>query len=151
MHATIQDLIAAFGNTEIVRLTTPDGSEPAGIVAPRAHAALSAASDLADGYLRARYQLPPVPIPAALRDKVCALARYQLAHGEQRSPTEQMKQAHEDALAWLKLVATGTVKLDLPAPSTNAGQMSETGLASRGGARTQDRVRVRPSDYRGYT
>jgi phage gp36-like protein len=150
MYATSADLIARYGQTEIIRLTTPDGEDPVAVDEGRANTALTSASARVDGYLRARYAVPVAASPIEIKDAVCSIARFHLAHGEQREPTEQMRKAYEDAIGWLKLVAMGTVLLDLPQPSSSPTSGDASGMQSASGARVQDRPRDTPSMYKGY-
>lgn len=122
-YASVADMTARFGATELIRMTTPEGQDMAAIDAAAVERAIAEADDLADSYLRKRYAVPLASPPLALTGAVCALARHSLAQGENREPTEQMRQARTDALAWLRMVADGTVTLDglAPASTTQSG------------------------------
>lgn len=69
---------------------------------------LQAASDRIDSYISARYRLPLTDIPCALRDYCCDIARYLLT-GTERKCTDEIRLRYEDAMDWLKLVASGKV------------------------------------------
>lgn len=109
-YATQTDLEDAFGAAEILQLADRDGDglPDAGFVA----AALDRADSLIDGYLAGRYALPVSPAPAVLTATACDLARYWLY--DDAAP-DRVRQAYEDAVAWLKDVAAGKVLLQLPA------------------------------------
>lgn len=112
-YATVQDLIDRYGQTEIVRLTTPADQDLDGVVQPVAEAALADASAEIDGYVGRRYRVPidvPPPIVVA---KCCAIARYKLSTGEQKSPTEEMRRQYEDGIAWARDVSLGKFVLEL--------------------------------------
>lgn len=70
--------------------------------------ALQDADSRINGYLASRYSLPLSVVPDDLPQVACALARYQLL-GD--AATERARKDYEDAMAWLKDVANGRVKL----------------------------------------
>lgn len=132
-YATIDDLVAAFGESEVTRLTAPEGNLEAPVDEAKALRAVTEASDLIDSYLARRYALPlAMPYPPAIVRACGVLARFQLAHGEQREPTEQMRLDRKETIAWLDKLADGSAVLPgLPV----AG-------ASGAGARVCDRPRA---------
>lgn len=77
--------------------------------------ALDAASSLADGYLTSRYALPLSAWGDDLRGCVCKLAAYDVMVTRGYSPEagrdDQLRLRHEDAMRWLRDVATGVVAL----------------------------------------
>lgn len=109
-YATQTDLEDAFGVAEIVQLADRDGDTVAD--AAFVAAVLARADSLIDGYLSGRYALPIDPIPVVLTATACDLARYWLY--DDAAP-DRIRSAYEDAIAWLKDVASGKVLLQLPA------------------------------------
>ncbi|PZU43929.1 MAG: DUF1320 domain-containing protein [Microbacterium sp.] len=113
-YATLQDLIDRFGEKELVQRTDRTNRPPTTIDATVAGEALEGASSLADGYLAKVFALPLPSTPRVLLDKVCDVARYFL-----RDQTADDKSAvarnYRDAIAWLRDVSTGVVKLDVGA------------------------------------
>lgn len=104
-----------------------------GISAGDQNAALEAASDEADGYLKARYAVPVTVYGKDLRDHVCAIAQYRLLMRKTFSPDGQktaVRQLYEDAIAWLGKVSKGVVTLSgdqvTPAPSLALPRVSTT-------------------------
>jgi phage gp36-like protein len=74
--------------------------------------ALASASSVADGYLAARFTLPLAVWGDDLKRAVCAIACYDLMVGIGFNPEgadEQLRKRYEDAMAWLKGIATGVV------------------------------------------
>lgn len=141
-YATTDDMIEAFGQEEMVNLTAAFGELDGPVVAAKVERALGDASDLIDSYLRRRYQVPlSAPVPASIARAARVLCRFDLAHGEQKDPTEQMRLARKEVITWLEGLAAGTVQLEgVPA----AG-------GSGAGARTQDRPRAFSEDsFRGW-
>lgn len=130
-YATLADMTARFGEEELVHLSAAPGGLDGPPVAAKVTVALNDATALVDSYLRRRYLVPLVaPIPAEIVRAACVLARFDLAHGDQREPTEQMRLARKEVIAWLERLSEGSSLLDgVPtAPAT-------------GGARMQDRPR----------
>lgn len=125
-YATVEDLSARFGEAEVVRLTTPEGQDLAGIVATRAVAALAGATGTIDSYLRRRYAVPLSPVPAEIVDACCKLARYDLSFKSDSYPSEQVRLAQKGTLDWLRDLAEGRAQLAGAAPAeagTGGGAM----------------------------
>lgn len=136
MYATAQDMEGRFGLSEMIRLTTPDGQAMGTALATAQIAmieeAIAAAGELIDSYLRRRYQVPLDVAPQLIKRTAMTLARYDLAHGDQRAPSDQMVKEHDLALAWLKDVRNGAVFLDLAevvVGDASYAQMSDRGQA----------------------
>lgn len=128
MYATVDDMIRRYGEVEMIRLSVADGTVPEAVVPGRIEGAIADASQLIDSYLRVRYATPVVPAPAELVRSTCLLARYDLALGGEREPTEQMRLARKEVIAWLEKLAAGSATLE-----------GAIALSAGGGARTSDR------------
>ncbi len=113
MYASVDSMIARFGETEMIRLTTPSGEPMTAVVAGPAEAALVYASSLIDTYLRKRYAVPLDLVPAEIERACLMIARHELSIGEQKTPSEETKDALKTTMDWLRDVATGKVELDL--------------------------------------
>ena len=129
MYSSIADMVARFGEAELVRLTTPLGADRVAIDGVRVAQALTDASGLIDSYLRRRYAVPLAAPPAEVTRAAAVLARYDLAFGPDRAPTEETRLARKDVVSWLDGIAAGSVTLDGAVP---AGEASY--------ARTSDRT-----------
>jgi phage gp36-like protein len=137
-YATLTDLTEAFGESEAIRLTAPEGELDGPVVEAKVTRALTDASDLIDSYLGRRYAVPlTAPIAPAITRACLVLGRFDLAHGDQREPTEQMRLARKETIAWLERLATGEAVL--PGNPPLAG-------ASGAGARVSDRDRAFSTD-----
>jgi len=112
-YATVRDMIERFGQTELVRLTTPADQDMDGIVMAVAEAKLDDASALIDSFIAKRYRVPMDVPPRVIVRAACILARYDLATGEQREPTEQMRLQRQETITWLRDIANGNVVLEL--------------------------------------
>ena len=60
--------------------------------------------------------MPLVVVPVEISEAAQMLARYSLAFGENREPTEQMRSARRDTIAWLDSISAGRVTLNGVAP-----------------------------------
>lgn len=125
-YATRQDMVARYGEKELVLNTNRETPSTGVIVDAVLDEALADAEAEANGYLRVRMTTPVNPVPTTLTQQVCAIARYRL--WKERA-SEKVRQDYEDARAWLKDVAAGRVALgnsgDAPtlAPSRGAPQV----------------------------
>ncbi|WP_445157403.1 gp436 family protein [Halomonas sp. E14] len=111
MYASVADMVARFGETEIVELT--DLEHTGEIDTAVAERALEDASAEIDGYLASRYRLPVTDTPRLLSTLCTDIARYRLQKGVS---TEQARQRYEDAVARLRGIARGEINLPLESP-----------------------------------
>lgn len=107
-YATQQNMIDRFGADELIQLT--DRANIGIIDAVVLGQALSDATAVIDGYLRAAYTLPLASIPSQLL-RVCSdLARFYLYDDR---VTEVVQKRRDEAVAWLKDVAAKRISLGL--------------------------------------
>lgn len=130
MYATVDDLTSRFGAGEMLRLSVADGDLPAeGEPMPtgRLEQAIADAGRLIDTYLRQRYAVPVLPPPADLVRAACVLARYDLANGGDREPSEQMRLARKEVLTWLGQIGLGEASLEgaLPLSAGSSARVSD--------------------------
>lgn len=122
-YATHQNMIDRFGIDEVVQLT--DRANTGSLDPQVLDQALLDADDTIDGYLSGRYTLPFASVPSVLVRLACDIARY-LLYRDQAS--DRVKDAHDNAIAFLKSAAVGTVQLGLDAnnsvPAVGAPQVS---------------------------
>ena len=131
-YATVHDMVARFGSTELIRLTTPSDQEMDGIVTEVADVALTSASALMDSYIGRRYLTPMDLPPPIVTDICCDIARFRLSTGDQKTTSEEVRQRHKDAMAWLNDVSLGKVVLELSEVQT--GDESYAMASTREGA-----------------
>lgn len=119
-YAVKQNLIDRFGNTELAQLT--DRTSGVTIDDAVLNKALNDADAAINGYLTVKYTIPITPVPAILERFGCDIARYYLYEDR---VTEQVKRRYDDAIAYLKGVANGTVNLGVDAanqaPASSGG------------------------------
>ena len=111
-YAALSDMIARFGEVEMIRLTVPEGQNLDRADTAAAARALADASAVIDSYLRRRYFVPLATPPAEIVRAACILARYDLAMGGGRDPSEPVRLARKDIIEWLVMLKDGTVLLD---------------------------------------
>ncbi len=112
-YASSADLVERFGEEEMIQLSDRIASADLDeIVLLRA---LTDASALIDGALTGRYALPLADVPALLVGVCCDLARFALY--DDAAP-DLVRERKTDALARLRDLANGTLRLDLSTAET---------------------------------
>lgn len=130
-YAQPSDMIARFGSIEMLRLSAPEG-EPLDVIdQDRVNTALGDASALIDSYLRRRYATPLAAVPQEVLRACCILARFDLAHGNGREPSEQMRLARKETITWLESIRAGQTFL---ADATPSGEESMAQVKVRDGS-----------------
>ncbi len=126
-YATVPDMIARFGEAELIQLTDPD--EQAQVKTARVDTMLGDAQAFVDGYVGKVYQLPlagcakPAPepgnpaavqmvAPPVLTRLVCDVARYYLY--DDLAPEHEVYIRFKAATKSLESIAAGDVKLSCP-------------------------------------
>ena len=112
-YATVQDMVTRFGANELIRLTTPADQALDGIVTAVADTALNSASVMMDSFIGRRYKTPMDLPPPVVTDMCCDIARFRLSTGDQKTPSEEVRARHKDAMSWLESVSKGLVVLEL--------------------------------------
>ena len=105
-------------------------------------AALEVASDEADGYLASQYGLPlKKPYSAVLKQKVCDIALFRLLKKRGLNPSLQgadytvAREAHDDAISWLRKVSRSEIKpagIKDSSPTVDEGQIGFYTTTRRG-------------------
>lgn len=110
MYATEASLVARFGN-EIEELKLMHAS-----VSTAVQDAIQDATEEINGYIGGRYALPLPNVPSNLERMACDIARYRLYF---QQPTEEVRKRYEDAISFLKLVASNKAHLQIQDAATN--------------------------------
>jgi len=139
-YAAKQDLIDRFGQQELIDLTDRATPQTGAIDDTVLARALADADAEINGYLASRYTLPLASTPDSVKMMACNIARYYLY--EDRA-TEQVRVRYEDAIKFLKSVASGTCTLGLDPAS--APVATDGGALAAGVDRIFDRDTL--SDY----
>jgi phage gp36-like protein len=128
-YCTPQDLIDRFGQAEIAQLAPALLGQ---VDTARVQRACDDAGDMVDGYLRPRHTLPLSAVPRLLVKLSAAIARFELHLGEDRQPTDQVRQDRDQAIAFLKDVAAGKADFGIDA-SGNEPQEDTTAVRFKPG------------------
>ena len=129
-YATLADMVAAFGEDEMLVLADRDDdgvADPAVIESAQARAA-----SLIESYLASRYAVPLATVPAAVAGRAADIQRYFLYDNE---APDRVKELFDAAVLWLRDAAAGKVQLNLPAPAGSPG-----GFAGSAGYLAPERV-----------
>ena len=137
-YATVQDMIARFGEPEMIQLTDPDAQ--AAVQPARIELKLQDAHALADGYLGRVYALPlagcakPTGVgavehvpPPQLTRIVCDVARYYLY--DDLAPESEVYRRYKQATTELQAIADGKAQLMCPWGG-QPGQSADSGPAA---------------------
>lgn len=124
IYATQDDLIARFGETELVQLT--DRASDGVVDVAYLDVSITEAQAEVDSYIGAIYDLPLLTVPVSLVTATCNIARYRLYN---QQATEEVKIRYEDTIRWLRDVARGLASLGLP--STQAPESQSIVVQSR--------------------
>lgn len=122
-YATKTDMIARFGEAEVITLTDRTGSLDA-VDDAVLDAALAEADAEIDPYLAPRHVLPLASVPKILAGFGCDIARYRLC-GAGVTATEEARNRYKDAIRFLENVASGKIGIGLDA-SNNVARPANT-------------------------
>ena len=126
-YATVQDMVARFGELELIQLTDLDNIPPSVIDETRVTVKLSDAQAFVDGYVGQCYRLPlsgclkpaiipggdPVYVaPPVLTRLTCDLARYYLY--DDLAPENEVYRRYQAAVKELDAIASGRAVLACP-------------------------------------
>lgn len=125
-YASQQNMIDRFGLDEMIQLT--DRGNLGVVDATVLGQALADANTEIDSYLLSVANLPLVTVPARLIKIAADIARYEL-YGARC--TDQVRARYTDAIAFLKLLAAGTVSLGLDATNNPVVQAGGVGMNAK--------------------
>ena len=127
IYATVADLVARFGELELVQLTDLDNIPPSIIDVQRVETKVGDACAFIDGYVGQVYRLPlagcarPATVPGeapsyapppVLVRIACDLARYYLH--DDLAPENEVYRRYKAAVKELEAIAAGTAQLACP-------------------------------------
>lgn len=109
-YATQADLVARYGETEIIQLS--DRANTGEIDAAVVAAKIADADAEIDAYLAARFDLPLQVVPTVLQRVACDITRYHLYDDR---ATEDVVRRYKAAIEFLLAVLKGTVSIGVDA------------------------------------
>lgn len=113
-YCTLADIAKAIPPVTLLQLSNDD---PAAELPDEAviEDGIRAASELVDGYLRGRYNLPFEPVPTVLRDAAITLVRYGLySRRPETDLPDAVKDDRRNTIKLLESIRDGVVTLGLP-------------------------------------
>lgn len=114
-YATPNDLVARYGETELIQLTDRAGAGE--VDTAIVDQAIADAEALIDGYLSGRFPVPLSPVPLVLVGYACDLARARLYTD---AAPDMVKIRAEEALRHLSMVGQGKLNLGMqPEPTSD--------------------------------
>jgi phage gp36-like protein len=125
------NLIDLFADAELGQ------DAPTAVNADILNAIIEGVSEDVDGYLRRRFSLPLVTVPASLKKRVASLVVYEgfkrrAAAAGGVVPMETRKAFYDDQIDWLRRLADGDVDIGIVAPmEANASRAVEYSSADR--------------------
>ncbi|AFY60360.1 DUF1320 domain-containing protein [Synechococcus sp. PCC 6312] len=111
-YCTAEDLIARFGEPELIRLTNTGLPGATEINSERLESAIERQSRVMDAFIAVKNQLPLPEVPPVLVSFCCDLVRSDLDNKRER---EEVKQRREEAMTFLKQLAKGEATLGIAA------------------------------------
>jgi len=127
-YATLDDLLARYSLDELLALADRDSD---GVIdAAVVDAALADASEVIDGYLAARHQVPLASVPGIVRGWACDIARHRL---HKDSPPDAVTRAYDEAMRQLRDVAGGRLVLQVGGQTSPAAETSDSQVLFEGG------------------
>lgn len=138
VYATLADLVAQFGDREVLAITDRNGDGVAD--APVYGMALQRASNTIDSYLSARYPLPLTVVPDQLVDICCDIARYKLC-GSEVTETDEVRNRYKDAVKTLEQIRDGKIDIGLTIAGQAPAESASVHVTGGGRVFTRDNLK----------
>jgi len=137
-YATIAAMQQRFGERELIYLSERD-DEPVDVINTAViEQAITDASDVIDGYLAGRYELPLVTVPNLLEQFCCDIARYKL--GTNDTP-EHIETRNKEAIKFLTSVAKGELSIGVNALGQDAKVQNTATIQSAGSVFAREKTK----------
>ena len=128
MYCTQADIVARFGETELIQLTDRAAAGAVDVVA--VEAAIADAAAEIDGYIATRYTLPLIPVPKIITRIAVDVALYQLFMARRMGASEEVRYRYTDVRKLLENIAAGKVSLGVPSPVQSENDIVMTSAPS---------------------
>lgn len=109
MYCTLDDLVALFGEDELIQMTSRDQLKT--IDEDKINRVIEQAQEEINGYISIRIKLPIDVIPPILNRISCNIARYRLYDDR---VIDEVEKRYKDELALLKEIRDGKFILNIP-------------------------------------
>jgi phage gp36-like protein len=123
LYATCKDMIARFGEAELIQLTDREHVPPSCIDRRLVDTALADAQAEIDSHLAVRYQVSRIrnqTVPRLFVRLACDIARYRLH--DDLAPENEVRRRYEAAVEMLKALAKGDILLGDALSSVVSGE-----------------------------
>lgn len=137
-YATIAAMQQRFGEQELIYLSERDNAPADVINTAVIEQAITDASDVIDGYLAGRYELPLVTVPNLLEQFCCDIARYKL--GTNDTP-EHIETRNKEAIKFLTSVAKGELSIGVNALGQDAKVQNTATIQSAGSVFAREKTK----------
>ena len=128
MYCTQADIVARFGETELIQLT--DRAAAGAVDSTAVEAAIADAAAEIDGYIATRYTLPLESVPKIITRIAVDVALYQLFMARRMGATEEVRYRYTDVRKLLENIAAGKVSLGVPSPVQSENDIVMTSAPS---------------------
>ncbi|MBB1293015.1 gp436 family protein [Pseudoalteromonas sp. SR41-4] len=128
-YATITAMQQRFGERDIIYLSEREDGPVDVINTAVIEQAINDASDVINGYLAGRYELPLVTVPNLLEQFCCDIARYKLGTND---VPEHVETRYKDAIKFLMSVAKGELSIGVDALGQDAKVQDTATIQSAG-------------------
>lgn len=121
-YCTQAELIERYSERMLIEISDRADAPTGTIDTALIDRAIADADALIDGYLAVRYQLPLASVPRLVKDLSLRIAIY-YAHAH--VAPDKIKEGHDNAIATLKQISAGHVRLDVAGVEPAASGASE--------------------------
>ena len=137
-YATITAMQQRFGERDLIYLSERDDAPADVINTAIIEQAINDASDVINGYLAGRYELPLVTVPNLLEQFCCDIARYKLGTND---VPEHVETRNKDAIKFLMSVAKGELSIGVDALGQDAKVQDTATIQSAGSVFAREKTK----------
>ncbi|MFK3859290.1 gp436 family protein [Pseudoalteromonas rhizosphaerae] len=137
-YATITAMQQRFGERDLIYLSERDDAPADVINTAVVEQAINDASDVINGYLAGRYELPLVTVPNLLEQFCCDIARYKLGTND---VPEHVETRYKDAIKFLMSVAKGELSIGVDALGQDAKVQDTATIQSAGSVFAREKTK----------
>jgi len=118
MYCTVQDIIEDLTEDVVAQLSNDE--DPSIVNHDIVEKYISQASQLIDGFLRSRYQLPLLNSHAVIKKSCIDIVKYEL-YKRRGKLYDSIQKLYEDSISNLEKIQKGLITLDEGSPETRPG------------------------------
>ncbi|MBB1342601.1 MULTISPECIES: phage protein Gp36 family protein [unclassified Pseudoalteromonas] len=137
-YATITAMQQRFGERDLIYLSEREDGPADVINTAVIEQAINDASDVINGYLAGRYELPLVTVPNLLEQFCCDIARYKLGTND---VPEHVETRYKDAIKFLMSVAKGELSIGVDALGQDAKVQDTATIQSAGSVFAREKTK----------